>query len=196
MFTGSEIKEWVLIGGSAGSLPVIFDLIKSLPKNWPLKTVIVIHRLKSSKNDLAMLFQNKTHVSVKEVEDQELAATGVVYFAPANYHALIEADGRFSLDVSELVWYSRPSIDVLFESFAELYAKKSLAILLSGANADGAKGLAYLKNKGALTIVQSPEDAEVPAMPEAALKLEPGHMQLNMHEIKSFLSNINAHVSD
>lgn len=126
----------------------------------------------------------------------ELLRTGVVYIVPANYHGLIEANNCFSLDVSEPVLFSRPSINVVFTSFAKNHAKNSIAILLSGANADGAAGLALLKSKKAHTIAQMPDDAEVPTIPKAALKFESGHEVLTETEIITFLSNINAHVSD
>lgn len=119
----------------------------------------------------------------KEITDKERIRPNTVYVAPANYHTLIEKDRCFGLDVSESVWYSKPSIDVTFESAAEVYKDRCAAILFSGANQDGAEGLLKLREAGALTIAQNPADAEMPQMPEAAININAAQYILNTSEI-------------
>lgn len=112
----------------------------------------------------------KTAIPVKEVEDKVLLEAGYIYIAPADYHLLFEKNGELSLDISEKVHYSRPSIDVSFESAADAYGQAVTAILLSGANADGTHGLKIVKEAGGATVVQKPESAEVPFMPANAIE--------------------------
>ncbi|MBC7399218.1 MAG: chemotaxis protein CheB, partial [Mucilaginibacter sp.] len=120
---------------------------------------------------------------MREVSDKDVLKNNTIYIAPANYHTLIEKDKSFSLDVSDAVWYSKPSIDVTFESVSEIYKERCTAVLFSGANADGAEGLLKLRRKGALTIVQDPDDAEMSEMPQAAVNMEAAEYILKTQDI-------------
>jgi two-component system, chemotaxis family, protein-glutamate methylesterase/glutaminase len=175
--------EIVLLGGSAGSFAPIFSIIKLLPQNFNKTVVVIIHRGKNNFSDVENLFNDNCRILVSEIYDKDKIITGKVYIAPANYHTLIEKDKTFALDVSEPVWYSRPSIDVTFDSAAMAYGPKCAAILFSGANQDGAEGLLKLRNNGALTIVQDPQDAEINTMPQAAIDINAGEFILKTNQI-------------
>lgn len=162
--------ELLLIGGSAGSLEIVMQLIPTLRTNLNLAVVVILHR-KIGESMLANLLSSRTSWRVKEAEDKEAIVNGTVYVAPADYHLLIEKNKTFSLDYSEKVHYSRPAIDVSFETAVDAYGKSIVAILLSGANADGAEGLRKIKVAGGLTIVQDPEEASVSYMPQQAIDL-------------------------
>jgi two-component system chemotaxis response regulator CheB len=159
----------VLIGGSAGSFKAIFRAVKSFSVNLNKAVIIIIHRKKNFFSEIEKLFAENSRISLREICDKEEIRKNTIYIAPANYHVLIEKEQIFSLDVSDAVWYSKPSIDVTFESAADVYGDKCTAILLSGANQDGAEGLLKLRNCGALTIVQDPDEAEMSEMPRAAI---------------------------
>ncbi len=159
----------VVIGGSAGSLDVILKILAVLPGVLPVPVVIVLHRKNSNDTLLTDLLSTKTRLRVKEVEEKEPLRPGHLYIAPADYHLLIEKDYTFSLDDSEKINYSRPSIDATFETAADVYGFSLIAILLSGANTDGVEGLKKIKQSGGLTIVQEPESAEVSYMPQQAI---------------------------
>lgn len=164
-----KAKSLLLIGGSAGSLEV---LIKALPRLRPIKNyvvVIVLHRKASEDSLLENLVAVKTVIPVGETEDKTLLVPGYIYVVPADYHMLFERNGELSLDVSDKVNYSRPSIDVVFQSAAETYGKGVTAILLSGANADGTAGLMAVKLAGGTIVVQDPVTAEMPYMPQYAI---------------------------
>lgn len=176
-------SEVLLLGGSAGSFNIIFRLIKNFRKDLNKAVIVVIHRRKNFFSELEKLFAENSRISIKEISDKEKIKLNTIYVAPANYHTLIEKEKCFSLDVSESVWYSKPSIDVTFESAAEVYKKHCTAILFSGANQDGAEGLLHLRNFGALTIVQDPQEAEMPQMPQAAISINAAEYVLHTNEI-------------
>ena len=159
----------VVIGGSAGSLEVILDITNSLPLFATVTIIIVVHRKIDNDSILEELVAHKTLYAVKEVEDKDVIIPGTIYIAPPDYHLLIDNKDTFSLDSSEKVHFSRPSIDVTFESVAEMFTNRVMGILLSGANADGAAGMACIKEMGGLTLVQSPESAEMSIMPQQAI---------------------------
>jgi len=159
----------LVIGGSAGSIEVIVKILQNLEKNLALAIIIIVHRKSTSDASLTNLFNNRSVIEVTEAEEKEQILPGRIYLAPANYHLLVETDHTFSLDTSEKVEYSRPSIDVTFESAADVYGGSLAALLLSGANSDGSEGLLTIANTGGLTIVQNPESAEVGFMPKAAI---------------------------
>ena len=148
--------KMIVIGGSAGSLDAILKIVTALPFINHLTTVIIVHRKNDGESLLAICFHTRTKLAVKEIEDKETIIGGTIYIAPADYHLLIENEKMFSLDVSEKIHHSRPSIDVSFESVAEVFGKAAIGILLSGANADGAEGLNKIKQAGGFTIVQDP----------------------------------------
>lgn len=184
-------EELVLIGGSAGSVSVIMSLIQNLPEKFTAPVIIVLHRLRnvSSELDKILASLHKTR-RVKEPEDKDLIRNRYVYLAPQNYHLLIEPDNTFSLDYSEPVHFSRPSIDVTFESAARVFNKNITAILLSGANDDGAMGLHAVYEAGGKVIVQRPSTAEYPAMPLSAIEKTPEVLILQPSEISLFFENL------
>jgi two-component system, chemotaxis family, protein-glutamate methylesterase/glutaminase len=165
----------IAIGGSAGSLMVILDLLSPLSPDFPIPILIVLHRAGPTDSVIEELFAARTRLKCREVEEKEPLLPGRVYICPSDYHVLIERDQSFSLDYSERVNYSRPSIDVSFRSAADVFGDELICVLLSGANADGAEGLNYAGAKGAMTIVQDPDTAEVSYMPHYAI----GHARVD-----------------
>jgi two-component system, chemotaxis family, protein-glutamate methylesterase/glutaminase len=159
----------VTIGGSAGSLEVILHIVSVLPATSGASFIIIVHRRYDTDSILENLLSTRTLMAVKEVEDKESLLPDTIYIAPPDYHLLLEDETAFSLDTSEKVHFSRPSIDVTFQSVAEIFGKKAIGVLLSGANADGAAGLENIKKAGGLTIVQDPATADMPFMPQQAI---------------------------
>jgi len=162
-------SDILLLGGSAGSFKLLFKIVKLLDADLNKSVIIVMHRKRNFASEVDKLFGQNSRMQVKEISDKDKVVKKTIYIAPANYHVLIEKDGSFALDVSEAVWFSKPSIDITFESMAEVYQNKCTAILLSGANQDGAAGLLKLRHAGSLTIAQNPQDAELPEMPQKAI---------------------------
>jgi two-component system chemotaxis response regulator CheB len=191
MAQDSVIKYKMLaIGGSAGSLEVILKIVTALPVTTNISVFIIVHR----KNDGESIFRNllsaRTDLPVKEIEDKEEIISGIIYIAPADYHVLIENEKMFSLDLSEKVHHSRPSIDVCFESVAEVFGKSAIAVLLSGANADGAEGIRKIQQCGGFAIVQDPESADVGYMPQQALEIMQPDKILSGNDIALFISKL------
>jgi two-component system chemotaxis response regulator CheB len=180
-------SEILLLGGSAGSFNLIFQIVKNFDAHLNKSVIIIIHRKKNFFSEIEKLFADNTRILLKEITDKEQIKQNTIYIAPPNYHTLIEKEKCFGLDVSEAVWYSRPSIDVTFESAAEIYKDNCTAILFSGANQDGAEGLLKLRNCGSLTIVQDPVDAEMPQMPYAAIEIKAADYILPTTEIFELL---------
>lgn len=158
-----------MIGGSAGSLDVIIRILPELDKTLGYALVIIVHRRAYQDSLLSDILGMKTDWTVKEAEEKEPVLPGYVYIVPSDYHLLIERDHTLSLDDSEKVNYSRPSIDVTFESGAETYGSQLVAVLLSGANADGVDGMRRVKELGGKCIVQDPASADVSYMPQQAI---------------------------
>ncbi len=175
--------EVIVIGGSAGSLDAILRIIEALPATLRIPVIIIVHRKNSYESILVDLIMAKTKLSVKEVEDKDIIVPGTIYIAPADYHLLVEDDDVFSLDSSEKVHYSRPSIDITLESVADVYGSAVIAVLLSGANADGASGLEAVYNAGGLTIVQDPATANIDYMPRNAINAQVASLILKPDEI-------------
>lgn len=180
----------VMIGGSAGSLEALLTLLPILPEGSGAFFVIVIHRKYDPESPLVDILSKHTRMPIKEVEDKEAIFPDSLYIAPADYHLLIENAETFCLDSSEKVQYSRPSIDVSFESAAEIFGKRCVGILLSGANADGAEGLKRLRALGGFSIVQDPDSAEVGFMPQQAINLEAVDRVLPIEQIGSLLNDL------
>jgi two-component system chemotaxis response regulator CheB len=178
----------IVIGGSAGSLEVILKMLPKLKHPLKFAIVIVLHRKKTSDTTLLNLLTSKTHLPVREVEDKDTITAGTIFIAPPDYHLLAENNYTFSLDYSEKINFSRPSIDPTFETIADVFRKKAFAILLSGANADGVTGLKAIKNKGGVVIAQSPETAEVPYMPEQAILNVDVNYVLTVDQIIEFIN--------
>ncbi len=183
--------DLIVIGGSAGSLEVLLHTFSFLQDNIPAPIIIVLHRKSSYDSTLADLFAARTNLTVKEAEEKEHIQSNTIYIAPADYHLLIEKDHSFSLDFSEKVNYSRPSIDVTFESAAEVYSNTLVCILLSGANADGVDGLKAVKDRGGIIVAQDPNTAEVPYMPQQAIQHLPIDFIVAGEEVATFINNLN-----
>ena len=182
----------VVIGASAGAVEALNAILPSLPEHFPLPLMIVVHMPPDKTGVLTELFRARCHIQVREAEDKEPANGGTAYFAPPGYHLLVEADGYLSLSNDEPVLHSRPSIDVLFESAADAYGPALIAIVLSGANHDGAGGLKAVSEAGGMTIVQSPKGAFAAAMPEAAKAMCPSAQVLTPHEIAEYLQKVSS----
>jgi len=181
----------VVVGTSWGGLSALRELIAGLPKEFGLPLVVVQHRHKQSDHLLPALLQDGTSLCVAEVEDKAPIAGGNVYVAPADYHLLVE-DGHFSLSTEEPVRFSRPSIDVTFASVADTYGEHAVGVVLTGANADGSRGLKRIVDRGGLAFVQLPATAESPTMPEAAVKCVPLARVLTIEEIAGELGALPA----
>jgi two-component system chemotaxis response regulator CheB len=184
----------VIIGGSAGSLNVLMQVLPQLPAIKSFAIVIVVHRKSTDEQTFEELIELKSPVKVKQVEDKVPLLPGFIYIAPSNYHLLFEKNNTLSLDTSEKVNYSRPSIDVSFESAAEIFKNQLTGILLSGSNADGTNGLKAIQNEGGTIIVQNPESADMPFMPNSAIQNMTPDYVLNIQEILQFILSIDNEV--
>ncbi len=182
--------EAIVIGTSAGGLDALGIILPMLNAALPVPILIVQHISASSDSFIVTYFDRLCSLRVKEAEEKELLQPGVIYFAPPDYHVLVESDRSISLSNEEKVNYSRPSIDVLFETASWAYKNKLIGIILTGANWDGAAGCEQIKNSGGLTIVQDPATAAVSRMPESAIeKFKPDHI-LKVEEIGPLLNRI------
>jgi len=185
-----EAHKLLLIGGSAGSLNVILKLLPLLRTDLLPSIVVVIHRKNTFDTLLQDLFSSRTTLPVKEIEDKETMQRGSIYLVPPDYHVLFENDGILSLDYSEKVNYSRPSIDVAFESAAQVYGSNLITVLLSGASSDGVKGLIEAKRNNGITIVQDPATAETPYMPMQALHVMQPDFILKPEELGAYINSL------
>lgn len=168
-----ERFEAVLIGGSAGALEVLRDVLPHLSTQLAATVVVLIHQPPDASDILAEVLAGFTALPVKTAEDKEALQPGTLYVAPSGYHLLIENERSFALSIDEPLHFSRPSIDVLFNSAADVYGPRLLAVLLSGASEDGARGLQAIEQAGGTTVIQRPDSAGVAYMPNAALAI--GH---------------------
>ncbi len=181
----------VAIGASAGGVEALSILLPALPSNLQLSFFIVLHLPRDRPSQLVNIFSHRCKLLVKEAEDKELIQPDVIYFAPPGYHLLLDEGPQFSLSVDELVNFSRPSIDVLFESAADIYREQLAGVILSGGNADGALGLAAIHRAGGLTIVQRPDTAQNSMMPMAAIKKSPIDFKFSLEEMANFFCTLN-----
>lgn len=167
----------VVVGASAGGVEALLALYGALPGSFSLPVVTVLHLPDGRHSELAQVFERRLGRPVREGLDKAAIEAGVIYFAGPSYHLSVERDLTFSLSQEDRVYYSRPSIDLLFESAADAYGPALIGVLLTGANEDGASGLACIQQRGGLTMVQDPAQARISVMPEAALKLiRPDHI--------------------
>lgn len=181
----------LVIGGSAGSLDVLIKVLPKLNLDLQFPIIIVVHRKQGTDSLLSELLASKTQLKVKEVEEKEQVMPKTIYIAPSDYHLLIEKDFTFSLDYSEKVNYSRPSIDVTFQSAAEVYTDKLVCLLLSGSNADGVNGLITVANYGGEIVVQDPNSAQVEYMPAQAIEKANIDQVLQIEEIAPYINSLN-----
>ena len=180
----------IVIGASAGGWKALKIILGALPCDFPLAVVVVVHRHPHSDDYLEKSLDNDCVVRVKQADEKETIRRGTVYFAPPNYHLLVEDAHTLSLSVAQAVNYSRPSIDVLFESAAYVYGETLVGLVLTGANSDGAGGLKKIKEMGGLVLVQDPETAEASAMPRAAIAAADPDYILPLDEIGQFVRNL------
>ncbi len=180
----------IVIGGSAGSFTSVNHILQELPAHFPIPIVICMHRLKhvnsGFKETLEIVSKNK----VVEPFHNDLLEPGHIYIVPANYHMMIQSDMRILFSTEELVNFTRPSIDVLFYSVAQSCGKDAVGIILSGAHKDGVDGLHDMYKTGATTVVQDPQEAQVPTMPQAVLDVMKPHYVFTLRSIIAFLRSL------
>lgn len=181
--SGTGQYKAVVIGASAGGADALRMILTKLTKDFKLPILLVQHLHSSDEGGFSAHVGRMTCLPVIEPCDKEKIKEGHIYTAPANYHMLVEREGTISLSVDEKVNWSRPSIDVLFESAAMAFGENVIGVILSGANADGTKGMLTIKNAGGFNIAQTPENAEYPAMPQAAIDAGAVNEVLNAEDI-------------
>ncbi len=180
----------VIIGGSAGSFPVVTKILGSLSDNVKYPVFLCLHRLKHVRSGFVETLSIKSNIKIVEPYDKEHIRAGTAYLAPANYHMFIEIGNTIALSTEEVVNHSRPSIDLSFITAGKSYREKLLAIILSGANKDGAYGMKRIKELSGTTIVQDPKECEVKTMTESALKITKVDYIYNSDKIVHYLNSI------
>jgi two-component system chemotaxis response regulator CheB len=182
--------QLIVVGCSLGGMHAMQTILHALPPGFCVPIVVAQHRHKRSNEGLPAFLRRETDLRVVDADDKQWIEPGNVYLAPADYHLLVDrVDGRgeLNLSVDELVRYSRPSIDILFESAADAYGSELVGIILTGANEDGARGAARIKQRGGIVIAQDPATAEAPAMPQAAIDTKAVDRILRLEDIASHL---------
>lgn len=185
---GKAAVKAIALGGSAGSLASLFVILQALPADYRPALFVAVHVPPDAKKSvLVSVLQAYSHLAIREVEDKEPIHGNTVYVAPANYHLLVETPSSLALSNDEPVQFSRPSIDVLFESAADAYGDALAGVVLSGANRDGASGLKTIHDAGGLVMVEDPANAYASAMPQAALAACPQAQIGSPQQIASYL---------
>jgi two-component system chemotaxis response regulator CheB len=179
--------EAVVIGASAGGVEALGTLLPALPAGYRLPVICILHLPGDRESRLAELFAERLPLPVREALDKEAIVPGTVYFAGSGYHLSVERDFTFSLSCEPPVHFARPAIDVLMESGADAYGPGLVGILLTGANHDGAAGMAAIHANGGLTVVQDPDDAQVATMPRSAIDRFSPHLILPLARIGALL---------
>lgn len=182
-----RVIEAVVIGGSSGGVAALLQLLPGLPAGFPAALAVVLHIPAGRPSQLAAVFRQRMALPVREAADKEPLASGTVYFAGEGYHLSIERERCFSVSCEPLRHYARPAIDFLLESAADAYGDRLLGIVLTGANQDGAEGLAAIGRAGGLTVVQDPAQAESPLMPNEAIKMRAPDLVLPLKDIHQLL---------
>jgi len=185
--TKTQSYRAIVIGASAGGMKALQIILKSLPEDYSLPIMIVQHMHPESDEYMTKILNDECLLTVKQADEKECVKPGTVYFAPPNYHLLVEADKTLSLTVNERVCFARPSIDVLFETAADAYGDTLIGIILTGGNYDGSRGLKQVKEVGGLTIVQDPKSAEAESMPREAIAAARVDYILPLRKIGPFL---------
>jgi two-component system chemotaxis response regulator CheB len=180
----------VAIGASAGGVQALSELLPALSRESQAAVFVVLHLPRDRPSLLVDVFSQKCALLVREAEDKEPVTPGTVYFAPPNYHLLVDAGPQLALSADDLVNHSRPSIDVLFDSAAQVYREHLLGIILCGANVVGAEGLAAVHDAGGLTVVQEPQTAQSSAMILSALERRPADLVLDLAGIAELLQRL------
>jgi two-component system, chemotaxis family, protein-glutamate methylesterase/glutaminase len=182
------IADVIAIGGSAGALDVLLAILRALPGDFAIPLVVVLHVPPAQPSMLPELLRHASRRAVHEIEDKQQLHAGAVHVAPPNYHVLLERDRTLALSVDAPVNFSRPSIDVAFESAAAALGAGVVGLVLSGANDDGARGLACIHAAGGLAIIQAPETAQYSAMPAAACRRVPAARIVSAGELAGVLA--------
>lgn len=180
----------VVIGGSAGSFPVVSEIFSKLKDNFHLPIFLAPHRLKHVREGFSEALSTKSNIPIIEPFDKDLISSGKVYLAPSNYHMSVENDFRIALSVEDMVWSSRPSIDITLSSCAHSYKDSLVGIILTGANRDGSLGMKDIKDNGGLTIIQDPATCMVDTMPKAAQEVTTIDHIFNVEQIIEFLNSL------
>jgi two-component system chemotaxis response regulator CheB len=181
----------VVIGGSAGGLEALMRMLSGLPPGFRLPLIALLHLPGDGDSKLADIFGARLAIPVEEAVDKTRIAPGTLYIAPGGYHLLVEQDYSLALSCEAPVHHSRPSIDVLMESAADALGERLMGILLTGANDDGADGLARIGEMGGLTVVQDPNEAAMPTMPRAAIRRRAPDLVLTLDRIRALLLELN-----
>jgi two-component system chemotaxis response regulator CheB len=184
----AELPEVIAIGASAGGVAALRSLLSAIDARIGAAIIIVLHIRDTAVGTLAEVLGGHCALPVSEAAADERVTAGHVYIAPGNYHLLLERDGCFALSVDDRVCYARPSVDVLFESVADVCGPRATGIVLTGSNHDGAQGLARIRAGGGRALVQSPDEAEAPQMPQAALRIAGADETLTLRGIADFLN--------
>jgi two-component system chemotaxis response regulator CheB len=177
----------IVVGTSAGGFHAVSEILGTLPTDFPVPVVVVQHRAKESQDLFEEVLQRKCRITIRQADEKEHIESGNVYVAPPNYHLLIEMDRTFSLSSDPPVQYSRPSIDVLFETAAFTYRDKLIGIILTGSNSDGAAGISAIRKMGGLTIAQDPAEAQYALMTQASIDTKHVQHVWRLKEIGEFL---------
>ncbi|HEX2969870.1 MAG TPA: chemotaxis protein CheB [Bacteroidales bacterium] len=180
--------EAVAIGTSAGGIEALTFLLPHIPAGCMKVFFVVQHISPESDSSFVRIMNDKCRIKVREACNTEDISPGTIYFAPPDYHLLVEKDFTLSISMDEKINYSRPSIDVLFESAAEAFMNNLTGILLTGVNRDGSRGMKRIKELGGRTIVQSPDDAAFSEMPSSAMRLITPDNIMTLNEIADFIS--------
>ena len=180
----------IVVGGSAGGIDALMELLPALPATLQAAVLVVLHLPRDRRSLLVEIFQPRCALPLREAQDKDAITPGSVSFAPPDYHLLVDAGPRLALSVDAPLHFSRPSIDVLFESAADQYGERLVGILLSGANEDGARGLEAIAAAGGLVVVQDPASAPMPTMPQAALARVAVHHVLPPAGIADLLAHL------
>jgi two-component system chemotaxis response regulator CheB len=179
--------EAIVIGASAGGVEALGLILPALPAKFGASLLIVLHLPRERPSLLVEIYEKRCALPIREADDKEPIEPGTVYFAPPDYHMLVERNRQIALSTDEPVHFSRPSVDVLFESAADVYADRLLGVILTGANEDGAAGLHAVHRAGGVTVVQQPDSAKVPLMVVSALQRNPADFVLSLPQIAELL---------
>jgi two-component system chemotaxis response regulator CheB len=179
--------EAIVIGASAGGVEALGLILPALPAKFGASLLIVLHLPRERPSLLVEIYEKRCALPIREADDKEPIEPGTVYFAPPDYHMLVERNRQIALSTDEPVHFSRPSVDVLFESAADVYADRLLGVILTGANEDGAAGLHAVHRAGGVTVVQQPDSAKVPLMVVSALQRHPADFVLSLPQIAELL---------
>jgi two-component system chemotaxis response regulator CheB len=190
--TAPRTFDAIVIGASAGGVEALSSVLPAIRPEYRGAVFVVVHVPRERPSLLAEIFAGKVRLQVREVEDKEPIAPGTIYFAPADYHLLIDDGPALALSTDAPVNFSRPSIDVLFESAADVYGARLLGLLLTGASRDGAAGLQAIHRRGGLTCVQDPDSAQAPLMPASAIRLGCVSHVLDLPALRALVHDLTA----